>query len=237
MAQVCGKPVLEWNIEWLRSQGVARLVVNLHQHAQVVTDYFGDGRDFGVAIRYSYEPELMGTSGALWAARRLLTPEPFLVLYADNLINCNLGSFRALHESRGALLTMALFRRQDVSASGVVLTDDRGRIIAFQEKPRPEEALSHWVNAGLFLCQPRVMSQIPPGRPSDFGREVLPAMLAAGEPLYGYPLGAGDTLKWIDTPEDLAYTRAALARLLHGLPSAANPPRNDVMTDSAKPKI
>jgi NDP-sugar pyrophosphorylase family protein len=68
------------------------------------------------------------------------------------------------------------------------------------------------VNAGLFLCEPKVLEFIPPGRFSDFGHEVLPAMLAAGEPLFGYPLGPGETLHWIDTLDDLALTKKVLSR-------------------------
>jgi len=52
------------------------------------------------------------------------------------------------------------------------------------------------------------MKFIPAGRASDFGHDILPAMLAAGEPLYGYTLGLEETLHWIDTPEDLARTEA-----------------------------
>ena len=69
MVPVAGKPVLQRNIEWLRSQGVVDLVVNLHHYPEVVTDYFGDGSAFGVHLHYSYEPELLGTAGALWGAR------------------------------------------------------------------------------------------------------------------------------------------------------------------------
>jgi len=107
---------------------------------------------------------------------------------------------------------MALFWRQDVSASGVVQINEAGRVLGFKEKPRPGEIPSNWVNAGLYLCEPRVMDFIPPGWTCDFGHDILPAMLSAGEPMYGYTLGPGETLYWIDTPEDLARTVAALQR-------------------------
>jgi NDP-sugar pyrophosphorylase family protein len=212
MVALAGKPVLQWNIEWLRSQGVTQVVVNLHHHPQIVKGYFGDGSDFGVAIRYSFEPQLMGTAGAVWAARSFLEPDPFFVLYGDNLINCDLKSFMDRHERQGALLTMALFWRRDLGASGVVRLDGQGRITAFKEKPGPGEVLSHWVNAGLFLCEPPVMTYIPSQRPSDFGHDVLPAMLAAGASLYGYTMGPKETLCWIDTPEDLAHAQFFLRR-------------------------
>jgi mannose-1-phosphate guanylyltransferase len=210
MVQVAGKPVLQRNIEWLRSRGVVDLVVNLHFCPESVTGYFGDGSAFGVHLEYSYEPQLLGTAGALWGARRFLGEERFWVVYADNLPNCSLERLESLHLAHEATLTMGLFWRDDVSASGVVKLDDDGRVTGFKEKPAAHEKLSNCVNAGIYLCEPKVHQFIPPGRSCDFGHDILPAMLAAGEPMYGYTLGPGETLYWIDTPEDLARTTAAL---------------------------
>lgn len=210
MVPVAGKPVLQHNIEWLRSQGVTDLVVNLHRYPEMVTDYFGDGRQFGVRLNYSPEAEMLGTAGALWGARRFLNSERFWVIYADNLINCSLKRMESLHLAKRATLTMALFWREDVSASGVAQLDSDGRIRAFKEKPAAHEVVSHWVNAGLYLCEAKVFQFIPTGRASDFGNDILPVMLSAGQPLYGYTLGFGEILYWIDTPEDLTRTGAAL---------------------------
>ena len=212
MVPVAVKPVLQWNIEWLRSQGIVNLVVNLHHQPEAVVNYLEDGRSFGVTIDYSYESYLLGTAGALWAARRFFWEESFIVLYADNLINCHLQNLYNLHRRSQAVLTMALFWRDDVRASGMVQINETGRIIAFKEKPHSQEMSSHWVNAGLFICEPRVLQFIPPEKTSDFGHEILPAMLDAGETLYGYTMRPGETLYWIDTPEDLAYTEKLVAQ-------------------------
>jgi mannose-1-phosphate guanylyltransferase len=208
MIKVAGKPVLQRNIEWLRSKGVLDLVVNVHLFPELITDYFGDGSAFGVHLEYSYEPQLLGTAGALWGARRFLGSERFWVVYADNLVNCSLQRLENLHLSRGATLTMGVFWREDVSTSGVVELDDDARITGFKEKPASFEMLSHWVNAGIYLCEAKVHHYIPPDRACDFGYDILPVMLSMREPIYGYTLGPGETLHWIDTLEDLARTEA-----------------------------
>ena len=207
MVPVAGKPVLQHNIEWLRSWGVEDLVVNLHWQPETVTRHCGDGSGLGVRIRYSYEPELLGTAGSVSATRQFFLRERFWVVYADNLIDCDLQGVNDLHLANRAVLTMVLHWRKDVSASGVVALEEDHRIAAFREKPAPDEALSHWVNAGLFLCEPDVLASVPEGRPSDFGHDVLPAMLAAGERLYGYTMGPDEGLWWIDTPQDLQRVR------------------------------
>ena len=211
MVPVAGKPVLERNVAWLRDQGIVDIVVNLHYFAASVTDYFGDGADFGVRIAYSHEAELMGTAGAVWTARQFFDDEErFLVVYADNLIRCDIARLHAQHLSQQAALTMALFWREDVSASGVVNLAEDERIVFFQEKPAPGTASSHWVNAGFLLCEAGVLDLIPAGRYSDFGHDVLPAMLSSGTPMYGYRMGEDESLHWIDTLADLARTNAQM---------------------------
>jgi len=88
--------------------------------------------------------------------------------------------------------------------------DGNNRIIGFKEKPKTGEVLSHWVNAGIFLCEARVHQFIPPSQPCDFGHDILPAILSAGEYICGYTLGPGESLLWIDTQGDLARTESVL---------------------------
>jgi mannose-1-phosphate guanylyltransferase len=84
-----------------------------------------------------------------------------------------------------------------VSQSGIVVLDNHGRIRKIIEKPKNEEAVSHWVNAGLYLLEPQVFKYIPPSKKVDFGMDVFPSMLQEGGKLFGFcfylPLTAIDT--------------------------------------------
>lgn len=209
MVPVGGIPVLERNLAWLRRNGVTEVAVNTHYRAEAVTSHFGDGSTFGVAIRWSPEARLLGTAGALGPLREWFGDETFLVLYGDNLIDVDFERFRALHQAAGATATVALFERADVSASGVAELEG-DRIGRFVEKPSPGETSSRLVSAGLILCEPSVHPYVGPS-PSDFGRDVLPALLAAGEPVAGYRMRHGETLRWIDTHDDLERVERELA--------------------------
>jgi len=217
MVQVAGKPVLQHNVEWLRSQGVYDLAVNLHHQPEAVRQFLASGSRFGVSVHYSEEPDLLGTAGAVAGVTDWLGGEDFLVLYADNIIVCDLPSVKRHHASLAATLTMALYWREDVTASGVATVDGEGRVTEFVEKPGPGQVDSHWISAGLLLCRPDVLDHIPAGRFSDFGRDILPQLLGSGEVIGGYQMRAPERLHWIDTAEDLAVARAAL--------SATGPPR------------
>jgi NDP-sugar pyrophosphorylase family protein len=204
MLPVGGRPILERTVEWLARNGIVQLAVNLHHRPEAVTSKLGDGSDFGVSIRYSHEPELLGTAGALRPLAEWLGEGRFLVLYGDNLIECDLARLAALHERERATMTIALFHRDDVSASGAATVDEAGRIHGFREKPPSGEEPSQWVNAGLLLCEPGVLDHIPVCGPADFGRDVIPALVASGERVFGYRMGSGESLHWVDTPAELA---------------------------------
>lgn len=206
MVEVNGKPILQQNIEWLARSGATDLYINLHHLPDVITNHFGDGRDWGVRITYSYEETLLGTAGAV---RKIATDywspddrSSFVVVYGDNLLSAfDLKGIVEFHEVRRGIGTICLHHREDVSHSGVAVLDEDARIVRFIEKPRPGEVAGHWVNAGLYVLEPCSLRYLPEG-PSDFGRDIFRAMLKVGERLYGRTMNA--TLVAVDTPEMLA---------------------------------
>lgn len=206
MLSIAGRPILEHNVRLLVQHGVADIIINVHHCADVIRAHFLNGSRFGARIIYSEEPILLGTAGAV----KLLESEftsTFLVVYGDNLTDCDIGKFVAWHRERGAQATIALFNREDVQNSGVVEVDAQDRVKRFVEKPRPEEVFSHWVNAGILVLEPSVLQSIPVGF-SDFGRDVLPRLINSDSPVYGYRMS--EQLWWIDSPEDYDRTRQML---------------------------
>ena len=202
MVPVGGKPILEHTIEALRRSGVEELVVNLCHLPHVVSDHLGDGGRWGVKITYSIEKEALGTAGGVKKAASFFDG-PFFVWYGDNLSGCDLTRLYAFHRTKGGIATIALFHRDEVTASGIAGLDEDGRITCFVEKPGPEQVFSHWVNAGIYILEPEVLEAIPGAGNPDFGRDVFPALLTRGAALYGYRMSEDEGLWWIDTPEDL----------------------------------
>ena len=203
MVPVRGRPLLEHTVASLARQGVRDLVLNLHHCPETVRSHFGTGEQWGAHIQYSPEPRLLGTAGALTPWRAFFD-STFLVVYGDNLTTCDLSRLCRFHESAHALVSVALYWRDDPRQSGIADVDDHGRIRRFLEKPREDELFSRWVNAGLLVLEPGVIDLIPRDRPSDFGRELLPRWIAEGRPVFGYKMSSSERLWWIDTPDDIA---------------------------------
>lgn len=187
MIPIVGVPLLARTLAWLGEQGVTEVAVNLFHRPQSIPEFFGDVWR-GIRLRYFFEDALRGTAGGVKAAQSVFADAPFFVIYGDNLIDADLGRLRAFHDSRQALATLGLFRHPNPSAAGIVGVEPDGRVTRFVEKPPPGEIFSDQANAGVYVLDPSVLDVIPADYPSDFGRDIFPALLAAGQPIYGTPL-------------------------------------------------
>jgi mannose-1-phosphate guanylyltransferase len=213
MVWLHGKPLLEHTVLGLRAQGITQIVINLHHLGDAIANHFDNGSRFGVNIRYSRESELLGTAGGVKRALDDgLLPDRFLVWYGDNLSLCRIENLATHHHLSKADATIAVHHRDDPTKSGIVEIDERGRITRFLEKPTPDQIFSRWVNAGIYLVESRLFTDVPSGF-CDFGRDVFPRMLSLGKTLAGYRMDASEDLLWIDSPEDLRRTEERLPLL------------------------
>jgi mannose-1-phosphate guanylyltransferase len=190
LLEIRGVPILQHTVERCVRDGIDTLFVNTHHLADRVRALLGDGARFGARIRYSFEPDLLGTAGALANFRPWLEDEDFFVIYGDNYFDYDLSAIARFHREKGGVATIALYEIEDVSHSGIAVVDADARIHRFIEKPKPEEVVSHLVNCGIYVLSPRIFRFIPAGV-SDFGKDVFPALLAAGEAVYGMPHDGG----------------------------------------------
>jgi len=204
-------PILAHNLRWLAASGVSHVWINLHFAADAIRAAIGDGSAFGLAVTYVHEPQLMGTAGALGNIPAA-SEGPVVVLYGDNVVRCDLDGLRARHRAARAEATIALFDQTTHAHTGIaggrVELDPRGMVAGFVEGGASASSL---VNAGLYIVEPSLLDLIPPRRAVDFGRDVFPAMLAAGRPLAAHVMDAEGFCLGLDTPESHAEGQRLLA--------------------------
>lgn len=222
MIPILQKPVMEFLVELLRRHGFDQIMVNVSHLANEIENYFRDGQRFGVEIAYSFEGrvidgELVGEAlGSAGGMRRIQDFSPFfdgtfVVLCGDALIDLDLTAAVKWHREKGAIATviMKTVPRESVSSYGVVVTDDEGRILAFQEKPSVEEAKSTNINTGIYIFEPEVLDYIPSGQEYDIGSQLFPKLVEIGAPFYGLVMD----FEWIDigkVPDYWAAIRSVL---------------------------
>lgn len=207
MIPILQKPVMEFLVELLRQHGFNQIMVNVSHLAHEIESYFQDGQRFGVDIAYSFEGyikdgELVGKAlGSAGGIKRIQDFNPFfddtfVVLCGDALIDLDLTAAVAWHRQKGAIATviMKTVPKESVSSYGVVVTDESDRIIAFQEKPSVEEALSNNINTGIYIFEPEVIDYIPSNQEYDIGSQLFPKLVEMGAPFYGLAMD----FEWID---------------------------------------
>ncbi|MCX8032070.1 MAG: NDP-sugar synthase [Thermoleophilia bacterium] len=203
MAPIVNRPALYHILRLLRLHGVREVVINLHHLPDAITSYFGDGSALGMEIRYSYEPELLGTAGGVKNNADFLGVDTFLVLSGDALTDVDLTGLISAHRRHGGLATMAVKEVLDPTQYGVVVANDEDRVVGFQEKPSLEEAKSRLCNCGIYVFEPEILSHIPEGRFDDFGRRVFPDLVRQHAPFYIYEVSG----YWSDVGNVREYLR------------------------------
>lgn len=221
MISLAGKPVLEFIIEHLVAQGFDRLVINTSYLAESIEGYFRDGSRYGARIAYSFEGKLAGGElvgealGSAGGMKRIqdfsgFFDDTFAVLCGDAVIDVDFQAALTYHRNRGALATIILKEvpPDEVSSYGIVDLAPDGRILRFQEKPAPHEAVSRVANTGIYLFEPGIFDYIPARGEYDIGSQLFPALVAAGAPLYGVALpftwlDIGNVRSWWDATRSL----------------------------------
>ena len=188
MVPILNRPVMEHLLHLLRRHGVTEMAANLHYHPDKIRNYFGDGSAFGVELRYNLEHLLLGTAGGASAFRDFFAGDTFVVVSGDGLTDIDLSAFIAAHRENGGIATLAVKQVDDPSLYGVVVHDDAGRIVAFQEKPPASEALSDLCNCGIYAFEPAIFDYVAPDSFVDWAKDVFPALLAADAPFHCWRL-------------------------------------------------
>ena len=198
MLPVLNTPFLEHVIRHLSRHEVKDIILAQGHLAQPIEGYLGDGSQFGVRLHYSIEDTPLGTCGAVKKAEEYLD-ETFLVMNGDIFTDLDITAMLDFHQARKAKVTIALTPVDDPTSYGLIETDAEGRVTRFLEKPGWNEVTTNMINAGTYVIEPEVLSQVPSETAFSFERELFPQLLARGEPIYAYPSPA----YWIDigTPD------------------------------------
>ncbi|MDR3282523.1 MAG: NDP-sugar synthase [Candidatus Methanoplasma sp.] len=209
---VLNKPCLRYLVESLAEAGVVEVILACGYRSEKLSNAIGDGSDLGIKIEYSYEKEPLGTGGAIKLVEDRLD-DVFVAANGDVFADIDVREEIDAHFSSGAKITMALTSVKNPCEFGIARLDDSGRITEYKEKPKPEEAFSNLVNAGVYVIDKSVMSEVPEGEFFDFSKDLFPMVMSKGDKIQGYVLKG----VWRDVgrPSDLLGVNLAMATELY----------------------
>ena len=185
MVPIANKPVMEHIIELLKKYGINDIAVTLQYMPEIIKDYFGDGSEFGVNLKYFTETVPLGTAGSVKNAEGFLD-EPFIVISGDALTDIDLDKALEFHNEKNAMATLVLKKVESPIEYGVVVTDQSGKITRFLEKPSWGEVFSDTVNTGIYVLNPEVLNYMKPNQMFDFSKDLFPVFLKENKPMFGF---------------------------------------------------
>lgn len=189
MLPLINQPVLGHILDLLKQHHFSEVIITTYYLPEQIQDYFGDGRDRGMALQYSVEEFPLGTAGSVKNAQPYLDDESFLVISGDIVTDIDLSQVVQFHRKKDALATLALTHVAEPSEYGVVVTDHVGHIRQYLEKPSHRQVNSNCVNTGIYVLEPELLDDIKPNTVCDFSNDIFPQMVKRNEALFGYLAG------------------------------------------------
>jgi len=205
---LAGRPLVARVLDWLRDQGVREAVLNLHHRPETVTAIVGDGSPFGLRVRYSWEPVLLGSAGGPRHALPLLDADPLLIVNGDTLCDVPLALFADAHRRRGAEVTLALVPNPAPDHYNGVVLDDEDRVVGIRPKGQAEGT---WHFVGIQFANASVFAGLRDGERVESVAGIYRDMISARP---GSVRGWRLALPFIDvgTPRDYLEAALVLAR-------------------------
>lgn len=207
MIEICDKPILLWQIERLKDQGLTDITLVIGYLGNVIQEYFGEGVKFGVNINYFLEDTPLGTAGALF---KMDLKEDFLLLCGDVILDVDFNRFIEFHQKNHAWASLMAHPNGHPYDSSLLVTEilppqepggnpvDTHRVVRWMNKEDERLYYKNRVNAGIEIISPELLKEIKkhfvPRHPEtpdkiDLDRDVLKLSITSGK-IYAY-----------DTPE------------------------------------
>lgn len=205
---VADKPCLWYLLRSLSMGGIEEVILACGYKSELMRRAIGDGSDLGLSIEYSYEDEPLGTGGAMKLVEDRLD-DTFVSANGDVFVSMDVTGEIRRHQETGAAVTIALTPVENPCEFGIARVDDDLRITEFKEKPKPEEVFSDLINAGVYVIQKDVITEIPEKTFYDFSKDLVPRLMSEGRRIQGYQVDG----IWMDVgrPKDLLRANLAIA--------------------------
>jgi mannose-1-phosphate guanylyltransferase / phosphomannomutase len=184
MMPILEKPVMQYAVELLKKYGITDIAVTLQYLPDEIMRYFGDGKDFGVNMRYFVEEFPLGTAGSVKNAENFLD-DTFIVISGDALTDIDLSKAIVFHKDKNSTATLILKEVAVPLEYGVVVTDKEDKITGFLEKPSWGEVFSDKANTGIYILEPEIFSYYEREQKFDFSNDLFPILLKNNRAMYG----------------------------------------------------
>ena len=200
MIPICGKPILEHQIECLKRNGLTEIILVIGHLGQRVRDYFGDGGRFGCDISFYTETEPLGTAGALYKIKNL--SDDFILLNGDTVFDIDFSRMIKFHQEKNAQVTLAVHPNSHPFDSALIITNGNNQVIGWLNKEDERTWYKNQVNAGIHILSAEFLKNCPQSKDKiDLDRDMLKPSISNGK-IFAY--STPEYIKDMGTPERYA---------------------------------
>jgi len=197
MLRVMNKPILEIILESCIKYGFNNFIFSVNYKSEIIEDYFGDGKKFGVKIQYVHDEGRMGTAGSLYFLKQQLS-EDFVLMNADLLTNINFDNLVDFHLHSNSKATMCV-REYDFQVPYGVVNVQNDKVTSIDEKP----VHNFFINAGIYMLNPSVLNYIPENSFFDMPT-LFNILIESKEKVFPFPIRE----YWLDIGEIGSFNKA-----------------------------
>ena len=187
MVPVDGKPLLEYQVEKLKTYGIKKIVMIVGHLGEKIVDHFKDGKDFGVEIDYIFEKEPLSTAGAFYYLKDKIDAKDFMLVFGDVFFDMDFDRMEDFHFKNSALTTLLAHPNGHPYDSDLIQTDDNGRVIGFDSKHNVRDYwYDNMVNAGMYIINKKLLDLVKEPVKTDFEKDILANQVKLGANIYAY---------------------------------------------------
>lgn len=187
MVPVDGKPLLEYQVEKLKSYGVKKIIMIVGHLGEKISGHFQDGKAFGVDIDYIFEKEPLGTAGAFYYLKDKIDAKNFLLIFGDVFFDLDFDRMEDFHFKNSALTTLLAHPNGHPYDSDLIQMDDTGRVIGFDSKHNVRDYwYDNMVNAGMYILNKDLLDLVKEPVKIDFEKDILANQVKLGANIYAY---------------------------------------------------
>ena len=187
MVPVDGKPLLEYQVEKLKTYGIKKIVMIVGHLGEKIVDHFKEGKDFGVEIDYIFEKEPLGTAGAFYYLKDKIDAKDFMLVFGDVFFDMDFDRMEDFHFKNSALTTLLAHPNGHPYDSDLIRTDDTGRVIGFDSKHNVRDYwYDNMVNAGIYIINRKLLDLVKEPVKTDFEKDILANQVKLGANIYAY---------------------------------------------------
>ena len=197
MADICGKPALWYQLMNLKKNGITKVLITVGFLGDKIKEYFGNGAKLGMNIDYYTEVSPLGTAGALYKLKDNLD-DKFLYVNADIIYNFDFGKFIAFHNTKNALITLAVQKTMHPADSTLISFDGNNCVTGWYAKETLRPASLAYSNAAIHLLEKRALSYCEGKEKVDLDRDLL-ANTVNTKAVFAYP--TAEYIEDFGTPE------------------------------------